>query len=438
MSAPRGLRAYILFIGVLGALSLAWASRSQATIASLDWMLFLALSVTFANFPIRVGSEADVVFLMPLTLALIAMNGPFPGIIAAVVGVLASQVIGRKSWDRSLFNSALIALEAGAAGFVFRLSGHLPAEPMSLPLVLIVLLMSLAGLIVNVVVFAGLITLLSSGDFWRHLASVAGISSRQAPVEALVAILFLSIFQSIGRVGLLFMAVLLVLVRYGFQAYFQLRNAYEEAQGMLISILDARDKYTAGHSTRVSENAIKLAVELKLQPRDIENIRRAGLLHDIGKVNVPDNILQKPGKLDETETRQMNQHPVDGARFVEGVSSLKHLSPIIRHHHERYNGKGYPDGISGETIPLGARVLSVADAFDAMITDRPYRKALTRAQALQQILENAGTQFDKQVAMAAVKVLGPGLQEYPQLQSLAAAVRLQLAATKEELPEGQA
>ncbi|MCL5676949.1 MAG: HD-GYP domain-containing protein [Firmicutes bacterium] len=397
------------------------------------------VSAVFAYFPVRIGHDTIVVFITPLGLAFITILGPVSAVAGVLAGVVVAELLfNRKAWEKTVFNIALFTIGFVATGVTFLALGGNAGQPIGEHLLLLLFAMGLIEWLVNLTVFSGLMSLLRSTSFFGQLRDLGKATSRHVFVDALAAILFISIYQSIGTPGLFFMAALLLLVRYGFQAYYQLQKSYEEVQTMLISILDARDSYTAGHSTRVSANAVKLATELKLQPREVENIRRAGLLHDIGKVNVPDNILQKPGKLDETETRQMNQHPVDGARFVEGVSSLKHLAPIIRHHHERYNGKGYPDGISGETIPLGARVLSVADAFDAMITDRPYRKALTRAQALQQILENAGTQFDKQVAMAAVKVLGPGLQEYPQLQSLAAAVRLQLAATKEELPEGQA
>lgn len=418
--------------------SLILASYSYGPTPTRDWVIFLLMSVAFATFPIPVGKGQALVFLMPLVLALTSTNGVLTGVLTTAVGVAVAQFIHRKPWEKAAFNTLALSLEAAVAGLTFVLAGQKIGAPLSIGLVGVLVLMSLMGSLVNSILLAGLFAVLESKGFTRHLISIGVKTLRQAPIEALVAILFLAVFQTIGHFGLLFMAVLLVLVRYGFQSYYQLQASYEEVQTMLISILDGRDTYTAGHSQRVSENAVLLAKEMRLSGAEVENIRRAGLLHDIGKVNVPDDILKKPGKLSKDETQQMNQHPVEGARFVEGVSSLKHLAPIIRHHHERYNGKGYPDGISGETIPLGARVLSVADAFDAMITDRPYRKALTRAQALQQILENAGTQFDKQVAMAAVKVLGSELEEYPQLQSLAAAVRLQLAATKEESAEGQA
>ncbi|MHB9143827.1 MAG: HD-GYP domain-containing protein [Symbiobacteriia bacterium] len=299
--------------------------------------------------------------------------------------------------------------------------------------------MSVADWVVNVTVFSGLLRLLTGESYFKKLSETSHLAAKHVTIDIVFATLLISIHQTMGTAGVMLMAALLLMVRYGSQAYYELRSSYEEVQVMLISILDARDSYTAGHSARVADNAVKLAGELKLAPHDIENLRRAGLLHDIGKVNVPDSVLKKPGKLSKEETEQMNQHPVDGARFVDSVSSLKHLTPIIRHHHERLDGQGYPDGLTGEDIPLGARILLVADAFDAMTTDRPYRRALPRAEALRRIVENAGTQFDRRVAWAAVRVFGTELPEYTELRALQQWVEREVAASRQDgPPEGKA
>lgn len=398
-----------------------YALRVDATLLTPDMIFFSLLAIGFALFPVPVSRDNEVVFLFPLTLAVIVTLGPFAGLVVTVPAILISQVVHKKPWEKILFNTGTVALVSSAAGYSYLLMGEYPGAALSLKLIVIVTILSVVQSAVNFGLLVGLMSILQPGEANVHMKNVAPVTIKQAPFEALVAILFLAVYQTIGRPGLGFLAVLLVLFRYGSQAYFQLQSSYEEVQSMLISILDGRDAYTAGHSQRVADSAVAIARDLRLPSSEIENIRRAGLLHDIGKVNVPDEVLKKPEKLSEDETRLMNQHPVDGARFVERVSSLRHLAPVIRHHHERYDGRGYPDGLSGEAIPLGARVLLVADAFDAMTTDRPYRVALSKAEALGRIITNAGTQFDARVALAALRVLGKDLAESSQLEAVAEA-----------------
>lgn len=385
------------------------------------------LSIAFSLFPVPVTKERELTFVTPFMLAVIVMNGPTAGVLTTGIAILVYEVAHRKPWEKAIFNTGAFVLQAVAAGVIFDLLGQRPGVELSSGVAAILLIMATTVSAVNIISLLGLFYVLDPQLAKSQLRPTVALALQQFPIEGLIAVLFLSVFQTIGRPGLALMVVLLVLFRYGSQAYLQLQSSFEEVQSMLISILDGRDAYTAGHSQRVSDNAAAIAKELGLPASEVGNIRRAGLLHDIGKVNVPDEVLKKPGKLSQEETDVMNRHPADGARFVEGVSSLKHLSPIIRHHHERYDGQGYPDGLAGESIPLGARILLVADAFDAMTTDRPYRAAMSKAEALGRIIANAGTQFDARVAIAALRVLGKDLAESTQLEAAAEA-----AATRQD------
>jgi HD-GYP domain-containing protein (c-di-GMP phosphodiesterase class II) len=142
-----------------------------------------------------------------------------------------------------------------------------------------------------------------------------------------------------------------------------------------------------------------------LSDNDIENIRKAALLHDIGKISVPDHILMKPGKLSEEEMEVIKKHPANGAKIIEPVEPLKHATKIIKHHQECYNGTGYPEGLRGKEIPLGARIIAVADAFGAMTTDRPYRRALSIGEAVKELKKCAGTQFDPHLVEIFISIL---------------------------------
>jgi putative nucleotidyltransferase with HDIG domain len=168
----------------------------------------------------------------------------------------------------------------------------------------------------------------------------------------------------------------------------------------LTTALEARDPYTRGHSERVSRYAVAMARELGLAEREAEQLRVAGLLHDIGKVRVSDLILNKPGPLTDDEWISIREHPVVGARIVEGLVWLREIAPVIRHHHERYDGTGYPEGMAGQDIPLLARILAVADGFEAMTSDRAYRKARSVTEAVQILEEGRRQYWDAQIVDA--------------------------------------
>jgi HD-GYP domain-containing protein (c-di-GMP phosphodiesterase class II) len=165
----------------------------------------------------------------------------------------------------------------------------------------------------------------------------------------------------------------------------------------MVSAIDAKDPYTCGHSERVALVGQFLGKQLGLPEEQCEHIYLAGLLHDLGKLGVPDAILRKPGPLNNDEANELRVHPERGWAILQDLDQLKHLVPGILCHHERYDGKGYPDGLAGEAIPLTARVLAVADSYDAMVSDRPYRKGMPHEKVESILREGSGTQWDPQV-----------------------------------------
>ena len=170
--------------------------------------------------------------------------------------------------------------------------------------------------------------------------------------------------------------------------------------------LEARDIYTRGHTERVTRYALEIAHAFSLSPHELEILRYASQVHDIGKISIPDSILGKPGKLTPDERAIVELHPVKGEEVLEPLDFLKPALPVVRHHHERYDGTGYPDGLSKERIPLLARIIACADAFDAMTSERPYRRRkLTVQEALKEIKNNAGSQFDPRVSQVFIKII---------------------------------
>ena len=185
------------------------------------------------------------------------------------------------------------------------------------------------------------------------------------------------------------------------------RREYAEKSGVqaLLAAIEAHDTYTGEHSRSVVDLSVRVAHELGLRERDLAHVERVALLHDVGKVAVPDAVLQKRGPLTEPEFEQVKRHPIVGARIVGSVSELAHLAPAIRSGHERWDGLGYPDGLSGGEIPILSRVTFVCDAYDAMVSDRPYRNALGPKAAAGEVRRNAGSQFCPRAAGALLSVL---------------------------------
>ncbi len=185
----------------------------------------------------------------------------------------------------------------------------------------------------------------------------------------------------------------------------RLEASYSETIMSLAAAVDARDSQTESHSKRVTALATRLAEHIGIDEESLRGLRDGAELHDIGKIGVPDAVLRKPGPLTEQEWELMRRHPVIGYEMIKNISFLQDALPVIRHHHERWDGEGYPDRLSGEDIPLAARIFALADAFDAMTSDRPYRRGLSTQEALLRITADAGSHFDPLLAFAFVLMM---------------------------------
>jgi HD-GYP domain-containing protein (c-di-GMP phosphodiesterase class II) len=181
--------------------------------------------------------------------------------------------------------------------------------------------------------------------------------------------------------------------------------AHGDVVAALASALQERDAYTGEHSESVVKTTESVAQAMALDPEEVGRIRMAALLHDIGKVGIPDEVLHKPGPLDEREWELMRQHPVIGERILRMTPGLGAIARIVRHEHEHWDAKGYPDRLGGKDIPLGSRIILACDAYHAMTSDRPYRRAMLHADAMAELTGNAGTQFDPEVVQALVGYL---------------------------------
>jgi HD-GYP domain-containing protein (c-di-GMP phosphodiesterase class II) len=186
----------------------------------------------------------------------------------------------------------------------------------------------------------------------------------------------------------------------------RLESHYTETIEALVSALEARDPATQAHTGRIRDIAIAVGVSMDVPSDVLRSVRLGAILHDVGKIGISDAILTKPGPLTDEEWEIMRAHPIIGERMLQGVAFLEPVLPVVRHHHERWDGRGYPDGLAGENIPLAARIVAACDAFDAMTSDRPYRSALPIEVACRELLDCTGTQFDPNVARTLIEVVG--------------------------------
>ncbi|GAW30737.1 hypothetical protein JDF658_05020 [Carboxydocella sp. JDF658] len=218
-----------------------------------------------------------------------------------------------------------------------------------------------------------------------------------------MGILMAKIYEAWGAMGILMFILPLMLARHSFKLYMDTRQMYLDTVQALVTAIEAKDLYTKGHSERVAEFAVETARELDWPEHKIETLRYMALLHDIGKIAIPDVILNKSTRLSPQEYNRIKDHAVVGAEILKQVKNLGDAYLMVRHHHERMDGSGYPDGLKGEEIPMGARIIAVADCFDAMTSNRVYRAGRSPREAIQELQKCGGTELDSQVVQAFVQ-----------------------------------
>lgn len=333
-----------------------------------------------------------------INIATIIVAGPLTATTASALGFLlrCPKIEGRGYVNalnsppfKTIFNISQSIIVTSIISLTYLIIGGKIGEFALLPTLIILLL----GVLLNTSIISGFLSTLNSQKFIRvWLGNIKGTFPSSIAVGTMGIIIALAyIGYGYGAV-ILFLGPLL-LARFSFKLYVEMRNVYLSTIQALNKSLEAKDPYTSGHANRVEKFAIELAEYANLPFDKIQDIKTAAVLHDIGKIGINDEILNKSTRLTQEEFQHIMTHPTIGAEIISKVDFLKNITGIIKHHHEKYDGSGYPDGLKGEQIPIEACILTIADSYDAMTTDRPYRKALTRDEALEEIMRNAGTQF---------------------------------------------
>ena len=400
---PPRVRPLLFGVIAAGAIALAYATtRAPADLDYVRLVFWIALTLSSAAFPVRLpGGVVTHTTTTPIFGAMFdsALAGPFGIAWVAFFGTTEPRDVRREVvWFPfgTLYNRfayLLAALGAWAAARVARDAAGNDVSGILLQLIA-------AGAVFSFVNMALAVSIASlrSGQPIRRvwtlsLGNVLPALIAQIPLGWLMA----EVALKVGLWAALMVVIPLQLARYSLTRYTEIRELFFGSVSALSQAIDAKDGFTRGHADRVSRIAGAVAREMGLGERDIEQIELAALLHDIGKIGVEDRILMKPSRLDPDETELMRRHPIYGASILEPSAALRPLVPIIAAHHENFDGSGYPKGLKGEGIPLGARIILVSDAYEAMTSDRIYRKAIGHERAMEQLHKYKGIQFDPRV-----------------------------------------
>lgn len=396
-SADRKLKMYGYLVSLAGILVFAISFSRVGNYGWKEPAVFILMYFLSQLQPTRLPQGDIFSVTICLDMALIILFGtPF----AVVVGFASSMVsrvvagfFGRKdSVGNILVFASQNTLALGMAGFAYNLVTN----------------RNVAFVISSFVYFFATVFFLSvnNGLDAKTKSRVGWVSVVKMlylnyAVLALMAFIMTLVYNSTSSESRLFVLVIffvpILLVTHTFRLFVDIKQSYLNTVRTIAAAIEANDFYTRGHSERVAELALALGKELGLSEKELQKLEYVALLHDVGKIGVPEGILNKPGILSESEYEEVKRHSVVGSEILKKIKFLKPKADIILYHHERYDGTGYPAGLKGDAIPLEARILTIVDAYNAMTTNRPYRSARSPEEALEELLALSGVQFDPEL-----------------------------------------
>jgi putative nucleotidyltransferase with HDIG domain len=450
----RWIYLYTNTIGMIGLLISAYAlSHLPEDKAGLVTFIVMAFIVEFASVELFKSSRSWVSMSSVIAIAGIIVLGPWAGVITYLASGVATGLTTsvRKSqnkeervplFHRMTFNAGMWTIAAATAGTVYLLVGGKTGSLPQISILPALVLATLVEWLVNAVILIGVISIQTG----QKPSAIWNRDIRwQAPVSIVGGVLgggFLALaYGMFGMFGLLIVLLPILSTSYAFNAYktnmrvyvegleslnkdlknalsaletsnFDLIEANQVVQRLnaelfqsLAKVFDMRDPYVGGHAAQVANYAVAIAMEMGLPAERIEVIRQSAFLHDIGKLAIPEAILHKPGKLTEIEYQFIKKHTDIGADLLASTEGLKHLAPFVRHHHERWDGRGYPMGLAGKEIPLEARILNVCDSVESMASDRPYHRGMSIGEIKVEVEHCRGAQFDPEVVDIFVELI---------------------------------
>lgn len=409
MKLPIKAITYIVFV-ILSSIFVILFSFHTWSIPTIDVILFWsALAIISESLNIVIFNNIEISIGFAIDLACIIVGNPSLAIVVSITTCLFKVVkedgkyfhIFNIPFYKTFFNIALYTLSSGLAGFAYVYSGGGSSKLSFLPILFAIL----TAEIVNSIVLGILLSILANNSFINvWLSNFKELFINYVAIGALGVIIAIA-SMNYGSIAVFIFFGPLLIARYSFKLYLNMRHTYIDTIQAFNKVLEAKDTYTSGHAARVQKYAELLGYSIPLSDSRIENLKTAALLHDIGKIGVDDSILRKPGKLTSEEYNKIKNHVVIGAEIIDGIDFLKSISKIIIEHHERFDGKGYPQGLKGGQLSTEGEILAIADVYDAMTSDRPYRKGMTKEEAKEELRANSGTQFNPVMVDHFLKIL---------------------------------
>jgi putative nucleotidyltransferase with HDIG domain len=420
--AVNGYIAVILLIAV-GLAVLGWRMHPlRGEVVAL--LVLCVMGVLGASSQERnVGGRIGFSFTSIILLAAVAILGPFG---SAVVGAVAQLLeINRHPVRVRLFNSGMTATYAAVGGFVYLSAGGATgvtdvngAWPILLHVGAPLMLAEVVICLLNAVILAGIVRLTNGTPIRRFVLGMLGTSGPTYIGYGVIGLLFVILWvpAGVGPASAMLILAPLFVARWAFVQYGDEQRAHERALSALVAAVETKDLYTRGHSERVAILCDLMAGSLSLSQQDTEALRFAGMLHDIGKLAIPTRVLRKGDALSDMDLTSIATHAERGVEMVREIDFLQGSFEAILHHHERMDGRGYPDGLGGDDIPLFARIISVADAFDSLTTSRSHREANPVEEAVAELNRRAGTHFDPVILAALERGLARQIWTTTQLE----------------------
>ena len=404
---PRPAALYVLAVSALGGALLFRAALHLALEPpAIAFVIFVCVAMAAEAWQLELSFNTFYSVGLAISLASAVVFGVEEAILVSALGMAAGDVLKRRPLYKRAFNCTMISASVAAGGAAMntlRASALGDLTPYDLPALA---LYAVTHLVVNLVLLSVAIGLATGTRPWDvALANYRGIFVPIIALYPLGVLMSVTYIHFGGWVGLLLLAIPTVAVYSALNKAQQLRAHTRAALEALADALDRRDQYTSQHSQRVAGYVDAIARTLKLSLAEREVVVAAARVHDLGKISTPDAILRKPTPLDDGEWEVMREHPHAGAEILSRLPMYKAHARLVGSHHERVDGSGYPHRVGGTALPLGAQILAVADAYDAMTSDRPYRKAMPAAVAVSRLMEAAGTQFNSAVVDALAQSL---------------------------------
>lgn len=424
---PGNLKKYILSVIVLSII-LCFAMVRLYSIPDYTILLILtvlAILVESLIVPMPTGAAVSVGFAVAFMAMIII--GPLGAAISCSVGVMLRYVklpdgsvryIRNTPLYKVLFNGSQIFISIGLASVVYyKITGTAFSDINFYTNIIPLIISIFIYVLLNTMIMTKLLSMVNNQSFTTMFIKNMQWLLPNCFVIASFGIFLSILYLNYGTIIMILFFGPLLLARHSFKLYLEMKDVYIETVYALTKAVEAKDEYTDGHSKRVAEYAEKLSVKMKLRDKKVETLKTAALLHDVGKIGIKDNILNKPGKLTDEEFEAIKKHPEIGTKILSSVDFLKDARDIILKHHEKYDGSGYPSGLKDDEVPIEAYILSVADAFDAMTSDRSYRKGMTVEKALSIIKEDAGTHFHPLVAENFIELVNKEVEEQKSMNS---------------------